>query len=239
MPLTITTPSTVIASAIVERVPGFAYARGAEVTFRDTPRRGEPGIYEARNGELALATQGTTQAQRSFLAELFQGEFKRYPGQDALYFTTQCPVLHVPSHLALSSTIEQKAILDDSPAPLAHASHSAVIAPSDIPRLTKLAQIAPLLSQSQSFARIESSILDALHEWCKPGFNWGDWNKSDEAIALYNNDLLEQATPGQLEKLLTAIQRQDRFVEGTIEQAYKSNLLTRIARRAAAIIQLS
>lgn len=60
MPLTIHTPSANISSAVVERLQGLAYAQEENVTFRDTPRHGEPGVYEARNGELALATQGTT-----------------------------------------------------------------------------------------------------------------------------------------------------------------------------------
>lgn len=226
MPLTTPTPSAAVASAIAERLSGFAYAQGASVIFCDAQRRGEPGIYQARNGELALATQGTTQEQRSFLANIFQGEFDRYDGQQALYFTTQCPVLHVPSYLTSSSKIE----------------HNATSGPTIadyIPRLTKLAALVPLLSQGHPFATVESSILDAIHDWSKPGFNWVDWNQSDEATKLYKTDLLDNATPVQLEKVLTAIVRQDRFVEGLIESVYKSKLLLRIAKRAAAILQLA
>jgi hypothetical protein len=226
MPLTTPTPSAAVASTIAERLPSFTYAQGASVIFCDAPRRGEPGIYQARNGELALATQGTTEVQRAFLVEIFQSEFSRYDGQDALYFTTQCPVLHVPSYLASSSTIEHKATSEP------------VIA-DYIPRLTKLAEIVPLLSQGQPFATVESSILDAIFDWCKPGFNWPDWVQSDEATKLHDTDLLDHATPVQLEKLLTAIVRKERFLGGTIKSAYKSKLLLRIAQRAAAILQLA
>lgn len=223
MPLTTPTPSAAIASAIAGRLRGFAYAQGAEVTIRDTPRHGEPGIYEARNGELALSTQGTTQAQRSFLEDIFQGEFKGYAGQHALYFTTQCPTLHIPSYLAPSSTVEHKVTSNPALA--------------DIQRLTKLAGIVPILSQGKSFATVESSIRRAIAGWCKEGFNWPAWIGSDEATTLRDPDRLDQATPAQLEKLLTAMQRQDRFADGTIETAYSSGLIRRIAQRAAAILQ--
>lgn len=223
MPLTICTPSATIASAVADRLGGLAYAREDNVVFRDTPRRGEPGIYEARNGELALATQGTTQAQRSFLEDIFQGEFRRYDGQDALYFTSLSPELHIPSDLTPSSALEQTT----APGPSL----------ADIPRLTKLAELVPLLSQEHSFATVESSILHAMNGWCKLGFDWIAWGKSDEAIGLRNFDLLNQATPAQLEKLLTALQRAERFVGGTIETAYRSKLLMRIAQRAATILQ--
>lgn len=225
MPLTTPTPSAAIASAIAERIPGFAFAQGADITIRDTTRHGEPGIYEARNGELALSTQGTTHEQRSFLADIFQGEFRRYAGQHALYFTTQRPTLHIPSHLSPSSAVEHKATSEPALA--------------DIPRLTKLAGIVPILSQGKSFATVESSILQAMAGWCKPSFNWVAWIDSDEATTLRDPDRLDQATPAQLEKLLTAMIRQDRFAEGTIENAYSSGLIGRIAQRAAAILQQS
>jgi Family of unknown function (DUF6508) len=343
MPLTIAAPSATIARAIAEHLPGLAHAQGVDVTFRDTPHRGEPGIYKAPNGELALATQGTTQAQRSFLADLFQGEFRQYPAQDALYFTTQCPVLHPPSHLASSYTPDhtatspmlpvdaagQAAVLNPtlslslppelaqlletrlprlvaaiptgvmfrpsrergrpglyfakggelalstasldttekgllkaifhggyrtysgpdalyftapSPSPsavfLASAAPDAMPALADLPRLAELADIVPLLSQGHSFADVEMPIRDAAKEWVRP-FDWIAWKTSDEAIALRDTDLLNQATPAQLEKLLTTIIRQDRFCDGTLEAAYETKLLARIAQRAAAILQPS
>jgi hypothetical protein len=73
---------------------------------------------------------------------------------------------------------------------------------ADLPRLAKLAEIVPLLFQGHSFATMESSIMHAIDEWCTP-FDWIDCNTSDEAIALRYTDLLNQATPSQLERLLT------------------------------------
>ncbi|KAJ5815483.1 hypothetical protein N7474_007260 [Penicillium riverlandense] len=239
MPLTIPAPSATIARAIVERLPGFAYAQGANVTFRDSPHRGEPGIYEALNGELALATQGTTPTQRSFLADIFQGEFRRHGGQDALYFTTQCPVLHSPSYLTSSSALEHMAASEPSIVTHGSVAPGTMPALTDLPRLSRLAKIVPLLSQGHSFATVEPSILPALSGWCTPYFDWIDWNTSDEANTLRDTDLLNQATPAQLAKLLTVIIRQERFVDGTIETAYESKLLARIAQRAATILQPS
>lgn len=239
MPLTIPAPSATIARAIVERLPGFAYAHGAHVTFRDSPRRGEPGIYEALNGELALATQGTTQTQRSFLADIFEGEFRRYDGQDALYFTTQCPLLHSPSYLMSSSTLEHMTTSESSTVSLASVAPSAMPTLTDLPRLAKLAEIVQILSQGHSFATVEELILHATKDWCTPHFDWIDWNNSDEAIALRDTDHLNQATSAQIAKLLTAIIRLDHFLNGTLERAYESKLLTRIAQRAATILQPS
>ena len=44
-------------------------------------------------------------------------------------------------------------------------------------------------------------------------------------------------TPDELERLVTAIVRSDRFVEGSIEGAFQSGLLARISRRAAALLE--
>jgi hypothetical protein len=44
------------------------------------------------------------------------------------------------------------------------------------------------------------------------------------------------ASPDDLARLLTAIVRSDRFVEGSLVGAFESGLLTRIAQRAAALL---
>ena len=49
-------------------------------------------------------------------------------------------------------------------------------------------------------------------------------------------DSLEAASPMQLAQLITAIVRSDRFVEGSIEGAFESGLLARIARRSEALL---
>jgi Family of unknown function (DUF6508) len=68
------------------------------------------------------------------------------------------------------------------------------------------------------------------------GFDWGAWTASSEARALLGDpSAVSNATPQQLVKLLTALLRQDRFVEGALGHAYESGLLTAILRRASAL----
>ncbi len=71
-------------------------------------------------------------------------------------------------------------------------------------------------------------------------FDWRSWLETDEGRALRDQpEAVASATPEDLGKLLTAIVRSDRFVEGSIEGAFESGLLARIARRAAALLELS
>ena len=73
--------------------------------------------------------------------------------------------------------------------------------------------------------------------WVIAGFDWRMWLETDEGRAMQEGtDTLAAATPDQLGKLLTAIVRSDRFVEGSIEGAFKSGLLARTCRRAAALL---
>lgn len=74
--------------------------------------------------------------------------------------------------------------------------------------------------------------------WVLAGFNWPDWQGTEEAIALRADPAaLANASPEQLAKLLTAVIRQDRFVEGALNGAFESGLLAAIARRAAALVE--
>ena len=69
------------------------------------------------------------------------------------------------------------------------------------------------------------------------GFDWMTWMQGDEGQALRDRpDALATATPEQLARLVTAIIRSDQFVEGSIVGAFESGLLTRIAKRAAALL---
>jgi uncharacterized protein DUF6508 len=68
-------------------------------------------------------------------------------------------------------------------------------------------------------------------------FDWMAWLETDEGRALRDRpDALAAAAPDQLARLLTAIVRSDRFVEGSIAGAFESGLLARIARRAASLL---
>jgi len=73
--------------------------------------------------------------------------------------------------------------------------------------------------------------------WVFP-FDWGAWLATPEGAALHGDGAAEavvRATPLQLARLLTAIVRSDRFVEGSIAGAFGSGLLLAIARRAGAL----
>jgi Family of unknown function (DUF6508) len=71
--------------------------------------------------------------------------------------------------------------------------------------------------------------------WIINGFDWKAWNATPEAVSLRRGDGFDRATPIALARLLTALVRQDRFVEGTLVEAHESGLLRRIVARAAAL----
>jgi Family of unknown function (DUF6508) len=72
--------------------------------------------------------------------------------------------------------------------------------------------------------------------WLIVGFDWPGWARADEAQALWKDPAaLAAATPDQLARFLTALIRSERFSEGTLDEAFESGLLARIARRAAVL----
>jgi hypothetical protein len=73
--------------------------------------------------------------------------------------------------------------------------------------------------------------------WVMMGFDWMKWLDTDEGKALRDRpEALGAASSDDLAKLLTAIVRSDRFVEGSIAGAFESGLLARIVRRAAGLL---
>jgi hypothetical protein len=73
--------------------------------------------------------------------------------------------------------------------------------------------------------------------WVQMGFDWPAWKETTEAQGLRDDPVaLSRATPDQLAHLLTVVIRQDRFVEGALDSAYHSGLLTAIMRRAKALV---
>ncbi len=77
----------------------------------------------------------------------------------------------------------------------------------------------------------------ARGDWIVTGFDWRAWLQTDRGRALRDDpEAVASATPDELGRLLTAIVRSDRFVEGSIEGAFKSGLLLRICRRAQALL---
>ena len=72
--------------------------------------------------------------------------------------------------------------------------------------------------------------------WIRTDLKWSDWGTSVEATSLQEDPTaLGAATPLQLAKLLTAIVRADRFVEGTLDGAFDSGLIARILSRASSL----
>ena len=73
--------------------------------------------------------------------------------------------------------------------------------------------------------------------WMIVGFDWMRWLETGEGQALRDDPAaVATASADQLAMLLTAIIRSDRFVEGSMAGAFESGLLSRIARRAAALL---
>lgn len=90
-----------------------------------------------------------------------------------------------------------------------------------------------------SFSDDAMRFVEVCYElkWVQP-FDWGEWKDTDEAVRLRDDPAaLETATPDQLERLLTVLIRQERFVDGVLDSAFQSGLLLRILRRAAALAQ--
>ena len=74
-------------------------------------------------------------------------------------------------------------------------------------------------------------------DWMIPQFDWPAWAATAEAEALRERrDALAMAKPEQIARLLTALIRRDRFVEGSLISDLASGLLTAIARRAQSLL---
>ena len=72
--------------------------------------------------------------------------------------------------------------------------------------------------------------------WVVSDFDWQTWAETTEAAELHDGgNVLENASPEQLAKLLTWQIRLDRFSEGSLSRSFSSGLLPNILRRAKAI----
>ena len=128
-------------------------------------------------------------------------------------------------------------------------------AASDADRLRTLADLVPVLEAADAdFGHWETPpgtlgyfVLGPAGEafqaavgrggWVVAGFDWRTWLETPEGTAMRERpEAVAGASIEQLARLLTAIVRSDRFVEGSIEGAFESGLLARVARRAAALL---
>lgn len=68
-------------------------------------------------------------------------------------------------------------------------------------------------------------------------FPWPDWMNTQEARMLVSDpESIANASVEQLEKLITAIIRSDRFTEGSIAGAFEQGLIAAIIHRAEALL---
>lgn len=82
------------------------------------------------------------------------------------------------------------------------------------------------------------AFVDAAYQygWIQP-FAWVDWRESDEAEKLLNDRAyLAQASVEELSRLLTAIVRQDRFLDGVLLGEFRNGLMAAVARRAQVLV---
>jgi Family of unknown function (DUF6508) len=81
-----------------------------------------------------------------------------------------------------------------------------------------------------------TALLTAAGGFLLPAFEWPAWILTDEALRLRDDpEALASASPRQVAQLLTALIRQDRFVEGALDASVTSGLLGRVLDRVAAL----
>lgn len=84
------------------------------------------------------------------------------------------------------------------------------------------------------------AFVDMAYElgWVIEDFDWPGWGETPEAQRLREDPAaVAKANPEQLARLLTALIRVDRFVEGALASAFDSGLLTRITERASQLLE--
>lgn len=68
-------------------------------------------------------------------------------------------------------------------------------------------------------------------------FDWTEWVQTKEAKDFFSDlNKIENATPLQLAKIITALARRERFNEGTLAEATDTGMLERITKRAASLM---
>ena len=85
------------------------------------------------------------------------------------------------------------------------------------------------------YSEAMSCFVDTAYEdgWVSPEVDWPSWMETEEARRLRDDPTaIPDATVEQLQKLLTTVIRQDRFVTGALAGAFESGMLTAVVRRA-------
>ena len=114
------------------------------------------------------------------------------------------------------------------------------------PRLDRLAAFLPVVEDPEfsvgsaggptyfDYSAVVSRFVETAYEdgWVSPEVDWPSWMETDQARRLRDDPTATpEATVEQLQKLLTTVIRQDKFVEGSLAEAFASGLLTAILRR--------
>lgn len=74
--------------------------------------------------------------------------------------------------------------------------------------------------------------------WVVPNFDWAAWARTDDAQRFMDDPrVIESASVEDLEHLLTAIVRADRFNEGSLADTFEAGHLTNIVRRANSLLR--
>jgi hypothetical protein len=90
-----------------------------------------------------------------------------------------------------------------------------------------------LSNRAEAFTRAAAG-----NGWVQP-FDWMAWMETAEGKSLRDDRAaLADATPDQLQHLLTALIRAERFSDGSLEWAFQSGLMAAIARRARTLAGL-
>ena len=74
--------------------------------------------------------------------------------------------------------------------------------------------------------------------WVSNDFDWTDWNKTEEGSRLLRDpSTVAEADIDQLARLMTAIMRLDRFIEGSLADYFENGIALAVAERAEAILR--
>ena len=83
----------------------------------------------------------------------------------------------------------------------------------------------------QSMAFVQTCYDD---NWIRSDIDWPEWMDGDEAETLLGNPAsIANSSINQLEHILTALVRCDRFNDGTLESAFRRGILPAVVARCA------
>ncbi len=115
------------------------------------------------------------------------------------------------------------------------------------PRLDNLAALLPVFEDPEfsvgeiahpmhfDYSEAMSRFVQTAYEdgWVSPEVDWPSWMETKEARRLRDDPTaISDASVEQLQKLLTTLIRQDRFVTGALAGAFEAGMLTAVVRRA-------